>query len=75
MPTSPLLSMADDTESESSRPPLVVPDDLQRSLAGHSDPTFVQLGELLGALTSGLAAERKKTEELEARVQRQQLQR
>ena len=62
---------ADDAASESSRPPLVVPDDLQRSLASHSDPTVVQLGALLGSLTSGLAAKRKKTAELEARVQRQ----
>ena len=62
---------ADDAASESSRPPLVVPDDLQRSLASHSDPAVVQLGALLGSLTSGLAAERKKTAELEARVQRQ----
>ena len=57
--------------SESSRHPLVVPEDLQRSLANHSDPTVAQLGALLGSLTSGLAAEREKTAELEARVQQQ----
>ena len=52
---------ADDADAESSHHPLVVPDELQRSLSGHSDPTFFQLGHLLGSLTSGLAAEREKT--------------
>ena len=41
---------ADDADSESSRRPLIVPDDLQRSLTSHSDLTFVQLGQLLGFL-------------------------